>query len=80
MSGVFAEPHGELSAARVGDRGHFDQGFAELQAYARREVLMAEIKIDVELVTRQGPALPAPRHQRGNPGVHQGELHVQMFG
>ena len=76
--GFEAEAGGELGAAPVGLVGDLDDGGAEGEAGAGRQVVGAQVEVDVELVAGQGPPVGVDRDQGRHPGVHEVQLHVGM--
>ena len=74
-----AEAGGELRTARVRLVGDLDDGAADRQAGPGREVLFAEVEIDVELVAGEGAVvLGAAGDQSREPGVDDVQLHVRV--
>ena len=76
LHGVGAETFDELTAARVRLRGDLDDRRAHRQLRARRQVLSAQIEIDVELVAGERPAIRSLGDQRHHARVGERELHV----
>ena len=74
------EAGAELLAARVRLVRHLEHRRPDRELRARREVLAAQIEIDVELVTRERPALPVARHERRRPRVHDRDLRLRVRG
>src|SRR5262245_40667993 len=74
--GIAAEALYELLAAGVRLGRDLDDGGAEPQPRAGREVRLAQVQVHVEFVAGQGPAGPLLRHQGDDPGVHDVELHL----
>jgi len=59
--------------------GDLDDGAPERQARARREVALAQVQVEVELVAGQGPAVAGRAGQQlGDAGVDDVELHVRV--
>ena len=74
-----AEAGAELRAARVRLLRDLDDGLADREPRPGREVVDAEVEIDVELVAGERPALAAPGDEVGGAGVHQRQLGVSGF-
>jgi hypothetical protein len=58
LQGIHAEARGEFPAAGMRQAGRFEHGAADRQLRAGRQVLLAQVEIDVELVARQRPEFP----------------------
>src|SRR5260370_35333955 len=56
----------------------FNHGRCERESRPRRQVLFAQIQIEIELTSRQLPAVFVLGHQRSDAGIHDVELHVRM--
>src|SRR5262249_29175888 len=74
---VASEALRELGAAGVRFGRDLDDRGAERKPRAGRQVLTAEVEIDVELVAGESPTVTTG-DQVGGPGVHQGELPVRL--
>ena len=68
----------ELPAARMRPLGDFDDGRPEGDACSRRQIVRAQIQIDVQLIPCERPAIGRLRHERNRARVHDVELHVRM--
>ena len=76
---LLAEAGGELGAAGVRLVGDLDHGVADGEAGASRQVVGADVEVDVELVAGQGPdVVVVTADEPGQPGVDDVELHVGM--
>src|SRR6266508_3582798 len=75
-----AEALGELRAAGVQLVGDFDHGGADGEPCPDREVLGAQVEVDVELISRERPPLALLRPQGDDARAHEGQLHVGMGG
>ena len=73
-----AEAGAELRAPGVRLGRHLDDGVADGELRACGQVLDAEIEVDVELVARERPAVPASGDHRGCARVHQRQLRVRV--
>ena len=73
-----AEALGELGAAPVRLIGDLHDRLADAQPGARRQLLGAEVEVDVQLVAGERPPLRRTGDQRHGPDVHDVELHVGM--
>jgi hypothetical protein len=72
------EPFGELAAAVVRHRGNLEDRQGDREACAGRQVVGAEVEIDVEVVAGERPAGLVLRDQRDRAGIHQRDLDVRM--
>ena len=73
-----AEAGDELGAPGVRDLGDLDDGVADLQPRARRQLLRAEVEVDVELVAGERPAVTGAGDEGDRPGVHHVQLHLRV--
>ena len=75
------EPGRELRAAGVGLVGDLDDGRADRQPRAGGQVLMAEIEVDMQLITGEGPiVVGVAGDEAGQSGVDDVQLHVRVRG
>src|SRR5438309_8381671 len=75
---VLAEPRHELLAARMGLRRELDHRRPQLDAGPGRQVVEADVQVEVELVARLLPAIRRNGEERRGPGVHDGELGLRV--
>lgn len=72
--GVRAEARFEFRAAGVRIGGDFEDNVADLELRAWREVVGAEIEIDIELVAGDGPGVAGTGYGGDGARVHDGDL------
>lgn len=72
--GIVAEALGELGAAGVGFGGDFEHGVTDGKLSTRREVVLAEVDVDDELVAGEGPVVLGLGKQGDEAGVDDGDL------
>jgi len=68
------EPGHELLAPPVREVADLDHRRADRQPGAGRQVLAADVEVDVELVAGERPAVAGAGHQRCGPRVHDRDL------
>ena len=68
----------EFRAAEMRGVADLQHGPADREQAARREVVHAEIEVDVELVTSQRHPVPTACHKLGYPGVHHRHLPLRV--
>ena len=73
-----AETAGELGAAGMGQRRYLHHHVAELDARARRQVVLRDVEIDEELVASFSPARFVASEQLGDARVHQRDLRFNL--
>jgi hypothetical protein len=73
---VHSEPLDELLASRMGLIRHLDDGRAQREPRARREILGAEVQIEKELIPGPLPAIAIRCDQLDHTRAHDVQLHV----
>jgi hypothetical protein len=58
--------------------GHFDHSRAQSQACPRRQIFLAHIHVNKQLITSQRPSPFLARNQGDHSRIHDVELHVGM--
>jgi hypothetical protein len=68
----------ELVTTKVGWTSYLDDGGSNLEAGTGREVVFAQVEINIELVARELPSVSLTGYQQGCSSVHYRQLRVGM--
>lgn len=77
--GILTEAGGEFLAAIVRQRRHFDDGFADAEAGADREILGGDVEVHDEVIAGSGQWL-AVGDECGDVAANDGDLGIEFSG